>query len=165
MRIDCTLYKKVCLKNQLRGNGVTDLPNVILCFETVVKSMACIYVKGNLLRQLKMLEIWVQQYSLVHLKAIDYLSNLYRFSWLLWQIKLFCHLIYPQLCVSQFCSFSFSQCTDIPKLFPTCPTFLQVGLLEELGPIFCLTLSLLVVLAHLELKTLSQQMSHGKLTF
>lgn len=49
--------------------------------------------------QPNMLEIRVQRYSLVHLKAIDYLSNLYHFSRLPGQIELFGRLICPQLCI------------------------------------------------------------------
>ena len=71
----------------------------------------------------KMLEIRVQRYSLVYLKAIDYLSNLYHFSWLPGQIELFGHLICPQLCILQSHSLGSSQCTEGPKLIPTCPTF------------------------------------------
>lgn len=67
-------------------------------------------------------------------EAIDYLSNLYHFSWLLRQIELYCHLICPQLCILHSHSFSFSQCTEIPKFIETCPSFLRVGLLEKSEP-------------------------------
>ena len=71
-------------------------------------------------------------------EAIDYLSNLYHFSRLLRQIELFCHLICPQLGILHSHSFSFSQCTEVPKFIETCPSSLWVGLLEKFEPSVCL---------------------------
>ena len=111
-----------------------------------------------------MLEIWVPQYSLGYLKAIDCWPKLYHFSWLLRQIKLIGHLIYPQLCILPSQSFSLSQCTEVPKLFPMRPALPWMDLLGNLGSTVGLVPPGPMILACLELTELSQQMSQGKLT-